>query len=252
MDIVKSYIDWLHENISQNILSDNLIEITTPFLDRHNDYTQIYAHFEDGKPVSLSDYGYIIDDLRMSGFEFSTPKRKSMLETIINRTGVSISSDDHLFVKVSNLSEIPNAKHRLLQAMLAVNDMFNLNATSVKSLFFEDVKSFFISNEIFYTPNVNLTGLSKLSSTFDFVLQRNKNNPERLVRLMNSPEITASKQIIFSWNDVVDVREPNSKCIVILNDRNKKPSDEIIEAFKSYGISPILWSLREKHLKEFA
>ena len=41
-------------------------EITTPYLDRHNDYLQIYARREDNNFV-LTDDGYVIEDLQQSG-----------------------------------------------------------------------------------------------------------------------------------------------------------------------------------------
>lgn len=59
------------------------IEITTPFLDRHNDRLQIYATKSNGH-FALTDDGYVIQDLQSSGCELKTKKRRALLETTLN------------------------------------------------------------------------------------------------------------------------------------------------------------------------
>ena len=63
-------------------------ELTTPFLDRHNDHLQVYATRRNGSFV-LSDDGYVLSDLRTSGLEIDTPKRKIILESVLNGLGVA-------------------------------------------------------------------------------------------------------------------------------------------------------------------
>ena len=47
-------------------VNDEYVQITTPYLDRHNDYTQIYVRREAGGFV-LTDGSETINDLRASG-----------------------------------------------------------------------------------------------------------------------------------------------------------------------------------------
>ena len=35
---IKNYLQWLETNMRQENIGPNIVEITTPFLDRHNDY----------------------------------------------------------------------------------------------------------------------------------------------------------------------------------------------------------------------
>ena len=69
MDEIKSlmdqYIEWLRGKTTLRQV-DNWVEITTPYLDRHNDYLQIYAMRKNGSYV-LTDDGYILGDLEQSG-----------------------------------------------------------------------------------------------------------------------------------------------------------------------------------------
>ena len=39
---IEKYIDWLKQNISQYKVNDSIYRITLPFLDRNNDYIDIY------------------------------------------------------------------------------------------------------------------------------------------------------------------------------------------------------------------
>lgn len=73
--LVDAYVEWLRRGLSVEGL-DGACELTTPFLDRHNDHLQVYAVRRNGKIV-LSDDGYILSDLRASGLELITPKRES-------------------------------------------------------------------------------------------------------------------------------------------------------------------------------
>ena len=70
MDEIKSlmdqYIEWLRGKTSLRQV-DDWIQITTPYLDRHNDYLQIYARRNNGCYV-LTDDGYILSDLERSGW----------------------------------------------------------------------------------------------------------------------------------------------------------------------------------------
>ena len=51
----EDYLSWLRDNILLREV-DEWVEITTPFLDRHNDCVQIYAKPSDGGFV-LTDHG---------------------------------------------------------------------------------------------------------------------------------------------------------------------------------------------------
>ena len=56
--LVDAYVEWLRRGISAESVGE-ACELTTPFLDRHNDHIQIYAIRRNGKIV-LSDDGYIL------------------------------------------------------------------------------------------------------------------------------------------------------------------------------------------------
>ena len=136
-------MDWLNTKVSYKDLESGTIEITTPFLDRHNDRLQIYAIPQPNGEIRLTDDGYILSDLQLSGFELkSSPKRQQIFHTIINGYGVSFGAEyEELFV-ITDVKDFPRKKHMLIQAMMTVNDMFMTVKSTVTSLFTEDVGQF--------------------------------------------------------------------------------------------------------------
>ncbi len=102
---------------------DEWVEITTSYLDRHNDYLQIYVKKINGGFL-LTDDGYIIDDLKQSGCKLDNQKNQELLQMTLNGFGVQMEGNE-LQVHASAES-FASCKHNLLQAMLAVHDMFYL------------------------------------------------------------------------------------------------------------------------------
>ena len=112
------------------------IEITTPYLDRHNDYLQVYARpRQDG--WSLTDDDHIIDDLVQAGCNIEGPKEQSLFHSILARFGVRLEAGA-LVVEASR-GDFALRKHNLVQAMLSVGDLLHLSAPSAAGLFDEDL-----------------------------------------------------------------------------------------------------------------
>ena len=118
--LLDQYTKWLRDKTSLRQISD-WIEITTPYLDRHNDCLQIYAKRQNGGYL-LTDDGYIIEDLQQSGCKLDTGKKQALLMTL-NGFGVRLN-DGRLEIQASP-DNFAVRKHNLVQVMLAVNDLFN-------------------------------------------------------------------------------------------------------------------------------
>ncbi len=137
-------------------------------------------------------------------------------------------------------------KHNLVQAMLAVNDLFALASSVVTSLFFEDVVAWLDSSDIRYTPKVKFTGKSGYDHLFDFVIPESRQAPERILKAITQPNADSAKAFAFAWLDTRHVRPENSQAIALLNDQDRAPSASVTEALHSYAIEPVLWSRREQ------
>lgn len=218
-------------------------QITTPFLDRHNDHMQIYIKEQKGG-YFLTDAGYIINDLEMCGCDvMSSPKRKEVLKIMLNGAGVRLNGEQ-LTINANNVN-FAQKKHALLQTMMSVNDMFMLSRSQVTSVFLEDVKEFFELNDVRYIQSVQFSGFSGLPHTFEFAIPKSRKKPERLVRTINNVSREKIDSVLFSWEDIKENRDKNSQLYVFLNDNEKSIKSELTNALAYYGATPVVWSKRD-------
>ncbi len=246
--LLDRYSVWLRDRTNLREIGD-CVEITTPYLDRHNDYLQIYAKRADGGFV-LTDDGYVLDDLELSGCKIDSPKRQAMFRTTLNGFGVQ-SNGKALEVKASP-GNFPLRKHNLVQAMLAVNDLFYLASPTAASLFHEDVTAWLDLSCIRYTPSVKFTGKSGYDHRFDFVIPKSRVQPERVLRTINRPSRDTAQTTAFSWIDTREVRSPDSRAYAILNDSEQTVSENVLDAMQNYGVRPVPWSGRDEVREELA
>jgi hypothetical protein len=247
-ELVESYLSWVRDRISVADI-DGVCEITTPFLDRHNDRLQIYVEKTD-KGLRLTDDGYVIGDLEASGCSIDTPNRRALLQTVINGFGVH-EQDGELFAEASTAS-FPQKKHALLQSMLAVNDMFMTARQRVATLFLEDVSEFLDEHEVRYAPSVEFTGKTGFTHKFDFLIPKSRQYPERLIRAINQPTRDHATSVLFAWTDTKHVRSPDSKFYVFLNDTERALPADLLSAFEEYEVGAIPWKRRDTFADELA
>ncbi|NOT00629.1 MAG: DUF1829 domain-containing protein [Phycisphaerales bacterium] len=248
--LVDQYAAWLKEKTTLRQVDDAYVEITVPYLDRHNDYLQIYACRSDGG-YCLTDDGYIIDDLELTGCKLESPKRQDLLKQTLGGFGVQLA--DARVLKVHTSAEtFAVRKHSLVQAMLAINDLFFLAAPTIESLFFEDVIAWFEASEIRYSPRIKFSGRSGYDHLFDFVIPKSRVRPERIIRAVNRPTKDAATNIVFAWLDTRDARPPSSKAYALLNDTENSVPADVFDALQSYDVTPVAWSLREQVRGELA
>lgn len=240
--LLDEYVKWLKDKTTLRQVND-WVEITTPYLDRHNDYLQIYAQRNNGSFL-LTDDGYILGDLKRSGCNLDSEKRQSLLRLTLNGFGVRLE-EDRLEISAGP-ENFALRKHNLIQAMLAVNDMFYLASPVVNSLFFEDVETWLDLHDIRYTPRVKFTGKSGYDHIFDFVIPKSRQQSERLIRTINRPNRDTAEAFAFSWIDTRDVRPPDSQAFAFLNDNEYTPTSTVVDALRSYNVTPVLWSKREE------
>ena len=246
--LIERYLEWLKKGLSIEKI-DNACELTTPFLDRHNDQIQIYAQKKDGK-IILSDDGYILADLRTSGLELNTSKRKMLFDATLAGFGVR-EEGKKLFVEAST-KNLGQRVHSLLQAMIAVNDMFMMSQPRVATFFWEDVKNFLDSSEVRYNPRVKLTGKTGYDHGIDFLIPKSVSRPERIVQAINSPEKNTIATYLFVLEDTRVAREEKSEAYAFLNDSEREIGGDVMEALDAYNVVPVIWSNREKFVSALA
>jgi hypothetical protein len=246
--LLDDYHAWLKDKTALRQI-DQWVEITTPYLDRHNDYVQIYA-----KPTNdgfvLTDDGYTIDDLEQTGCKLESRKRQDLLRMTLN--GFGVQTDGKALQVHASPDNFALRKHNLVQAMLAVNDMFYLAVPMVASLFYEDVVAWLDVHEIRYTPKVKFTGKTGYDHLFDFVIPKSRQQPERIIQTINRPSRDTAQAVVLSWIDTKEVRSSDSRAYALLNDSEQAVSSAVADALRSYDVRPVAWSRREDLREELA
>ena len=90
--LIEKYHKFIADKTAIKQKKQDVFEILTPFLDRHNDYISLYLKKESENVFLISDDGETVSDLESSGM-FFTEKRLKLLETVLNGFGVSFNKE---------------------------------------------------------------------------------------------------------------------------------------------------------------
>ena len=263
--LIERYYTWLKKKTTfKNI--NKWVEITAPYLDRNNDYIQMYVK-KTNTGYLLTDDGETIAGLKMEGLKLDKPKRRELLQMTVRGYGVQ-EENGQLQITATDEEDFPVCKHSLVQAMLAVNDMFYMSSPHVASLFFEDVRNWLEKSNIRYSERVPFKGLSPYDRIFDFLIPKSSKQPERLIKTINHPTKNSADSIIMDWQDTKEIRPQKCKLYAFINDsrknmptlKNKMDSSlhtqpavgKMSSALKQYDIHPVLWSKKDEIKEELA
>lgn len=165
--------------------------------------------------------------------------------------GVRVDGNEQLFIHTTP-ENFPLKKHNMVQAMLAVNDLFYLASPHVKSLFLEDVTQWLDQANIRYMPNVKFVGKTGYDYMFNFAIPKSREQPERLVQTLPNPQKGAVKNLMFNWIDTKETRPADAILFVFLNDGDMAVSSSDTDALKEYNAKPVQWSQREQVREQLA
>lgn len=156
----------------------------------------------------------------------------------------------------ASASNLGQRLHSLVQAMLAVNDMFVMAQPRVASFFFEDVRNFLDSHDIRYTARVKLAGKSGYDHGIDFLIPKSRKRPERLLQAIAAPKKDNIFAYLWTLSDTRAARAEQSEsgpdAYAFLNDQEQSVGGDIVEALKAYEVTPAVWSQREQHVAALA
>lgn len=248
------YNDFITKGFDYKDIEKGTIRIDTPFFDRHNDSLILYALANSDNSLTLTDGGYILDDLEASGvYIMRSPQRRQILKTQLLSYGVSLNkTTNELFIQTT-ATDFPNDKHRLLQAMLFTNDMFLLGNKTNASVFFEDVASFLDNHNIRAMRNVSFTGLSGMSHKFEFSIAGIQNIPDKLIKTLNVPNNEMyAKALTADVHNTSEVLTRPTKFYAFINDTEREMKPDIISLLEHEQITVVPFSNREKFAKELA
>lgn len=116
MDYSKLYSSWLKENIEQRNV-DGIISLTLPYLDRANDFIEVYI-IKEKDNFLLTDDGETLNSLELEGFNFSIESEQ--LNSILNSFGVQ-REENELIIRCQQ-NELALKIHMLSMCMIQVSN----------------------------------------------------------------------------------------------------------------------------------
>ena len=247
-DLTESYISWLKNKTILRKVNDGWVEIETPYVDRHNDFVAIYVR-KNGSYFELTDGGYVLEDLSMSGCSFSSPKKKMLLLQTLRNFGAELTDNGMIFTNADK-DNFPVKKHSLIQAIITVNDMFFSKTPQIERLFVDVVSEWLDKNKVRYSPNIKIIGKTGYDQLFNFVIPKSEQYPERFVQTVNEPQKSSIQDVMFRWEDVKGARA-GALLFVILNDTASNVSDSILSALRNYNARPFMWGHINNYLFDF-
>jgi hypothetical protein len=248
--LVSSYVSWLKNDISAKVMSESTSELTTPFIDRHNDHLQIYAERREPDLFLLTDDGYIWSELKSCGVETRGSRREELVRGLLSGYGVRLEGRE-LQIESSS-AELGRKIHNLLQAMLSLDDMFVLAQPAGGTTFIHDVAHFFDESDIRYTSAAKFSGKSGLDHLINFVIPKSRRAPERFVQVINSPRRDRVQNLLFAVNDTRNARQGETVFYALVNDARRGVDAEVATAFDAYNVKARTWSQRRDMIEELA
>ncbi|WP_125703775.1 DUF1828 domain-containing protein [Lacticaseibacillus daqingensis] len=233
-ELEKTYFSWLRDKYTFSDLSSDVVKIETPFLDSEFDDIVLYAQSLKSGKIVITDDGWTIDNLESMGISFSkrATTRRRLLDEISVSFGVDISFETKEISIHTTLNDFPEAKHRLLLAIMRANDLAFLAPANVKASFVDDVRDLLDENRILYTPSILIPSSQGLAVHFDFSIPVPDGN-QKLLRTISYPN-NLNNMKIANYDINLASRTRKAKYIVILNDikkalTNKPVLDAMVE-----------------------
>lgn len=253
-NLKNSYNDWLTKTFDYTEIESKLVRIDTPFFDRHNDSLILYAIINQDETITLTDGGYILDDLEASGiFILRSAQRKSLLKAQLLSYGVQLKTFTNELTLTTDVTNFPNDKHRLLQAMLFTNDMFMVNKKQTTNVFYEDVARFLEEHNIRSFHDVSFVGRSGMTHKFEFSIPGLKEIPDKLIKTLNVPNNEMyAKALTADVHNTMDVLKRPTTFYTMINDTEKEIKPDILSLLKQEKIHVIPFSKRDDFLKELS
>jgi hypothetical protein len=242
---IDDYYKWLKNRTTYTFdQQTRWCEVNTPFAGMFNDLIDIYVK-KEGTGFLLSDDGDTFDKLSLAGLKLvSGSKRQQWVQGILSSHGISLNGTE--LQTRATIDNLAMKQHSLISAIIELSDLEYVAQPNVESLFVDDVRQLLDQMETIYTPNFITKGSTGIDFTFDFQLAGK--NKETVIKLFNSLNRNNVPNFLFSWGDIKEVRERASRKalsgLAIINDTDKAPREEFLNALTIKGADYILWSQR--------
>lgn len=244
------YFDWLFKGYNFLDINDDVVEITTPFLDPDFDSIIMYAEFLNNNTILLTDDGWTIDNLESHGVSFSKQSKivNHHLQEITNYLGLEVNQDKEIFIKTS-IDKFPIAKQRLLQGIMQVNDLIVFQKNSKSNLLSDIIEEILLDNDIIFDYKPAYTGKNGITVQFDFSIPTHGRANSKVIKAISNGNNLNSSKLLTMDTQLLKYTKYNHNYIAIFDDINHPINNmnDIVTVFEenssttisSYSLSTI-------------
>ncbi|UNC22151.1 DUF1828 domain-containing protein [Latilactobacillus sakei] len=195
----------------------------TPFLDESFDGIDLYVYPDSVNRVRVTDNGETLNRLESQGIFINgrTRQRNKMLADVLSSFGIEREDNSKKLFIVTTRQNFPDAKQRLLQGVLKINDLIYTNSRSVQGLLQDQVADALKQNHILFSKNRALVVPNGQSFIFDFLIPT-QSHGDTVVRAFHSPQRSDSAKV-YSWDAARinrDIQMRPGKYVSIVDDNN--------------------------------
>lgn len=245
--LVEKYLDWVKGHSSEREVGAGWSALSFPFVDRHNDFLQVFVR-EDRDGYLITDEGRTIRDLKRIGCDLkSKTKRRSLAASILRGLGLdpALLNSEEIATKAVN-GEFPHKLNNILMSMMAIDGLAVATPSSVLTLFKEDVTDWLRTIGVKFEAGGLLTGKSENSYGFDFVIPARADGRESVVQTFDKADTIYIESFTYR---VIDVREGVQgqwpEFYAMFSD-SSAPNSKNRRALLTQGIDPWVWSERDQ------
>ncbi len=125
MNYIEMYLDFLKkntiiENRTEHIQSEEIVEMSLPFLDRHNDYITLIVVKQEYNNYCISDNAYTLNDLETCGVNVNAKNNQWFLMRSLLNHGISLDRKNNEIYKITNEVGIPASIQSMLQGIMEI------------------------------------------------------------------------------------------------------------------------------------
>ena len=115
---------WLTQTILASPCKDDFYKVVVPLFDHMNDGLEIYVREKEGQ-VDITDDGYIISNLAMSGVTVSEgSEQREFIKRIIRKNDLELRNDE--IWAHTTMDQFPIVVLTVLQAMLTIDALYDV------------------------------------------------------------------------------------------------------------------------------
>jgi len=247
-DLIDEYTKWIRDNTILRTVSSGWTEINTPFLDRHNDGIQIYVR-KIGDKLELTDDGYTLSDLEISGCELRTDRQRSFLNKILNSN--DITNREGKLSMTFGSREFPARKLEFITALQQIGDLYITSRNNVYSLFSDEVALWFESKNRYPIRYHSVSGIDGAKYNIDFIFpKKGRDSLETALQAIGNPD-----RNVVSYHTLMKrelTRDIDIYLILRDEDIGDRKFREMQSIAKTGDVELIRWSEKDDYIDTFA